>query len=238
MTTPAKKAALPPREVLQAANLLPSRRLLDPDERASEVLFGLIMVISITGTISVATGGEETVDTMLKAAIGCNLAWGIADGVMYLLSTLIQRGRGLLGLRALRGGVDPEVGRQMVEHVLPPVIAHVLTPEELDGIRRRLAGGAGIPELPPRPQLHREDFLAAVVVCALVFLSTFPVVIPFLVMQDAPRALRVSQGIAIAMLFALGWLTGRNAGARPLRVGLLVVALGVGLVALVNALGG
>jgi hypothetical protein len=234
MTNPAMQNAIPTRAELQAANLLPSRRLLDPDERASEVLFGLIMVISITGTVRIATGGQEDVSTMLKAAIGCNLAWGIADGVMYLLSTLIHRGRGLLALRAVRGE-DPAVARAVIEHVLPPAVAHVLTPEELDGIQRRLSDG---PESPPAPALRPGDYLAALAACALVFLSTFPVVVPFLVMDEAGRALRASNAIAIAMLFGLGWLTARNTGARPWRVALLMVALGVGLVALVTALGG
>jgi VIT1/CCC1 family predicted Fe2+/Mn2+ transporter len=225
----------PTREDLQGANLLPSRRLLDPGDRASEILFGLIMVISITGTISVATGGQEEVGTMLRAAIGCNLAWGITDGVMYLLSALILRGRGILALRAIRRGADDATARAVIEHVLPPAVARVLTPEELDGIRRRLCDG---PEPPPRPPLGAEDFLGALAVAALVFLSTFPVVIPFLVMDEAGCALRASNGIAIAMLFVLGWLTGRSTGARPWKVALLMVALGVGLVALVIALGG
>jgi len=235
MSEPAIQGKRPTREELQAASLLPSRRLLDPADRASEILFGLIMVISITGTIRVATGGQEEVGTMLRAAIGCNLAWGIADGVMYLLSALIERGRGLLGLRALRNGLDPAVARAMIEHVLPPAIAGALTKEELDGIRRRLSDGAGPPE---RPSLGREDVLGAVAVAALVFLSTFPVVIPFLVMEHAGPALRVSNGIALAMLFVLGWVTGRTAGARPWRVALLMAALGAGLVAVVMALGG
>jgi len=234
MTTPAIQGADPSREELQAANLLPSRRLLDPDARASEVLFGLIMVLSITGTVSVATGGQEEVGTMLKAALGCNLAWGIADGVMYLLSILIERGRGTLALRAMRGG-DPALARQVIEHVLPPGIARVLTPEELDGIRLRLGDGS---QPPAHPSLGLDDALGAIAICALVFLSTFPVVVPFLVMEDAPRALRVSHGIALTMLFGLGWLTGRYTGARPWRVALLMVALGVGLVLVVMALGG
>jgi VIT1/CCC1 family predicted Fe2+/Mn2+ transporter len=225
----------PDRERLEWAGLLPSRRLLDPDERVSEILFGLIMVVSITGTVSVATGGQEGVGTMLQAAIGCNLAWGIADGVMYLLSTLIQRGRAILALRAVRSVTDGEVARSVLSRLLPPRVVAVLTAAELDAIRRRLADGA---EPPARPALTVHDYLAAVAVCALVFLSTFPVVIPFLLTDDARRALGWSQAIALAMLFLLGWFTGKHVGGRPLRVGFLMVLLGVALVAIVNALGG
>ena len=56
-----------------------SKRVLEPIERVSEVLFGLIMVLTFTGSLSVAEAGREDVRTMLIGALGCNLAWGIID---------------------------------------------------------------------------------------------------------------------------------------------------------------
>ena len=57
-----------------------SKSVLDPIERISEVLFGLIMVLTFTGSLSVAEAGREDVRVMLLGALGCNLAWGIIDG--------------------------------------------------------------------------------------------------------------------------------------------------------------
>ena len=74
----------------------PRRRYLDPMDRVSELLFGLIMVLTFTGTLSVADAGRETVREMLVAALGCNLAWGLVDGVMYLMACLAERGRAFL----------------------------------------------------------------------------------------------------------------------------------------------
>lgn len=48
--------------------------LLDPIDRNAEILFGLFMVLTFTGTLSVASAGREEVRTMLLAAIGCNTA--------------------------------------------------------------------------------------------------------------------------------------------------------------------
>ncbi len=69
------------------------RRTLDPIDRNSEVLFGLFMVLTFTGTLSVATAGREDVRTMLIAAIGCNPAWGCVHAVMYVLRSMVARGR-------------------------------------------------------------------------------------------------------------------------------------------------
>jgi hypothetical protein len=57
--------------------------VLDPMERISEVLFGLIVVLTITGALAVATEHHPDIRTMLIGAIGCNLAWRIIDGGMY-----------------------------------------------------------------------------------------------------------------------------------------------------------
>lgn len=172
---------------------------------------------------------------MLFGALGCNLAWGIVDGIMYLMSTLGERGRGLVTLKALRGAPGAAEARRILATALPPLVAAVLRPEELDVMRRKLAE---LPAPPARPRLGREDLLGALAVCVLVFLCTFPVVIPFIFMSDAMRALRFSNGIAVAMLFITGHSWGRYAGYRPWRTGLLMVLLGLVLVAITMALGG
>jgi hypothetical protein len=52
---------------------------LDPVSRTSEILFGLIMVLSFTCSISAASVGREDIRELLISALGCNTAWGIID---------------------------------------------------------------------------------------------------------------------------------------------------------------
>lgn len=211
------------------------RRVLDPMDRIAEVLFGLIMVLTFTGSLSAATSGREEIRTMLIGAVGCNLAWGIVDAAMFLMAQLSERGRGLVAYRTARHAGEPERARQAIVDALPPIVASVLSTGELDAIRERLRSQ---PEPPPAPRLSAADWRGALGVLLLVFLSTFPVVIPFLVMREAHTALRVSNAIAIAMLFVTGHALGRLAGHRPIRTGLLMVLIGVVLVAITIALGG
>ncbi|HTY43316.1 MAG TPA: VIT1/CCC1 transporter family protein [Thermoanaerobaculia bacterium] len=209
--------------------------VLDPTERFSEILFGLIMVLTFTGSLSAATSGRQQVRTMLVGAIGCNLAWGLIDAIFYLMNTLGQRGHGAVVLRRLRQGPEPAVARALLADALPPALASVLRPEDLDLLRRRLDT---LPEIPRRVPLHRDDFRGAAGVFLLVFLSTFPVALPFLFMHDAMRALRISNAIAIALLFVGGYRLAKFSGFHPWRTGLAMVAIGVALVGLTIALGG
>lgn len=168
-----------------------SRRVLSPVDRVSEVLFGLIMALTFTCTISVAEAGREEVREVLVGALSCNIAWGLVDGVMFVVLGLIERAR-----------------------------AH--------------ASG----ETAERPRLKGADFLGAIAVLLVVSLTTIPVALPFVFVNQAHRALRISNAIALVMLFVAGWTLGSYSKLRPVLMGLAMLAIGVVLVGATIALGG
>jgi hypothetical protein len=211
------------------------RAVLDPVERISELLFGLIMVLTFTGSLSATTAAREEIRTMLFGAIGCNLAWGIVDAFMYLINNITERGQNILKLRAVRAAKNPEAAQRIIVDALPKSVASVLQQNEIESLRQRLCQ---LPEPPARPRLGKQDFLGATGEFLIVFLSTFPVVIPFIFMHNAQRALRISNGIALVMLFLCGYWLGRHAGHRPWGMGFAMVVVGSVLVAITIALGG
>ena len=213
----------------------PAVSVLDPMDRISEVLFGLIMVLTITCSFSIAEAGRSEVRGMLFGALGCNLAWGVIDGFMYLMARFSERGQAMTALRAVRKAVLPTEAYRVIADALPPLIASVLSTDELEAIRQKLQR---VPHATDGRHLTRKDWIGAAAVFLLVFFSTLPVVIPFTFINDAARALRISNGIAVSMLFATGYAFGRYAGYRPWRMGLAIVALSAALVGMTMALGG
>jgi len=117
------------------------RPVLDPVERTAEVLFGLIMVLTFTGSLSIAEAGRNDIREMLIAALGCNLAWGIIDGALYVMSTLAERSRNLLVYRGVREATDMVHARDLLATVAP-VIASVVQPDELKRISSLFPLGA------------------------------------------------------------------------------------------------
>ena len=210
-------------------------RLLDPVARVSEILFGLIMALTFTTTLGAATGEDNDVRTMLVGVLGCNIAWGLVDAVMFLMSALVERGHGLLTIRTVRAATTPEEAHRVITGALSPIMASTLTAADVERVRHALLGMSAVPAA-PAPK--REDWLRALGVFLLVLLSTFPVAIPFLVVSDVQLATRVSNAVALGMMFVAGALLGRYGGYRPWRAGLAVMLLGVPLVAIAIALGG
>jgi hypothetical protein len=213
----------------------PFARLLDPIDRISEVLFGLIMVLTSTGTLSVVTAGRADVKTMVLGALGCNLAWGIIDAGLFLMDCLHDRARGPLLLRAVREAVTAERARQLLADALPQQLAAALSTHQLEALRQK---ALGLPSPSIRPRLTAEDLLSALAIAVLVFLSTFPVVVPFFLVHDTHTALRISNAVATAMLFVCGYSFAACIGSRPWVTGLAMVAIGCALTGVAILLGG
>jgi hypothetical protein len=211
-------------------------RLLDPIDRNSEILFGLFMVLTFTGTLSVATAGREDVKLMLVAAIGCNIAWGFVDGVMYVLRNLVVRARDITLTRAVRAAQRPDEAHRLIAMQSGPMAAAALGESGLE--RVRLAIIAQPPPAAARARVTAHDLRGALGVFLLVFLSTFPVVLPFVFIADLQLAKRVSAAIAITMLFLCGYSWGRHGGLSPWWAGFVLVVLGVVVEGIVIALGG
>jgi hypothetical protein len=205
--------------------------VLDPVERVSEVIFGVLMAMSFTGSISVASDGAAEVRMMVSAAIGCNLAWGITDAVMYLVRVATDRDRRAALVRQF-SAADTAAAHRLIAGELPERLAAGVTTETLEALRRNLAG------LPPPRRLGSRDIGASVAIFALVALSTFPVVLPFFFIDDPMLALRASNGLSLATLFIGGYSLGRHAQANPLRYGMWMTGIGVVLIAIIIALGG
>jgi hypothetical protein len=220
---------------MSAVSDIPFGPVLDPMERISETLFGLIMALTFICSLGAATAGNIKIQTMLIGALGCNLAWGIVDGGLYLLARINDRGGNILTLRAIQQAPDPETARRVLADALPPELASVLPLEQLELMRQKLQL---LPEPRERPRLTKRDWIGALGLCLLSFASTFPVVIPFIFLSDAKLALRVTYGVAIVMLFCCGYAFGYRSGLRPWATGLSMVALGIALVSVAVALGG
>ncbi|KPG92034.1 hypothetical protein AEQ67_29105 [Pseudomonas sp. RIT-PI-q] len=210
-------------------------RVLDPVDRVTEVIFGLLMAMTFTGTISVATSGQEAERTMMIAALGCNLAWGLADAVMYLLRTLIERTRKRTLLATLRGGADAATGQALIAQALPPRLSAAAGADELESLRRRLVEFSSAPV---EPRLGWDDLKGALGVFLLVVASTFPLVVPFLLLDQTALAVRISNLVGLGVLFIAGWILARYAGAKPWQGAIALTVTGAALITAIIALGG
>ena len=155
--------------------------------------------------------------------------------VLYLMGCLAEKGRALLIFRAVRKATNPAEAQRLI---VGCIAVGGRVGFATGGTRSDAAAFEGVTGAPGHVRLQWDDWLGAIGVFLLVFLSTFPVVIPFIFMQSVGPALLVSNAIAIVMLFLTGYAFGRMTGRHPWFLGIAMVVLGSILVGLTKALGG
>jgi hypothetical protein len=214
------------------------QRYLEPAEGLNEVLFGLIMVLTFTLTAGFTVGdGPEAARTLLLATLGCNLAWGIIDGAMYLNATLLERSRLARSVAVVKAAPDEATAFAEIEQAIQGSLTALATEDE----RRRLYRTIyDVVQRAPeeRAHLRKEDFYGAVASGVLVVLSTVPAAVPFFFIREPWRAMRVSNLLLVGLLFVVGHQWGKEAHASPWRAGFAFLGAGILLVAVAIALGG
>src|SRR5579864_5494912 len=164
-------------------------RLLSPIERIAEILFGLIMALSFTCAFSVFEADRVEVKEMLIGAIGCNIAWGIIDAIMYLMIEISQRGRNRAIVNYVRETSDTQKAGEYIAETLSPEIAEVMGKQGLENIRMAIIQTE---RDITRTGISGRDLKTSLGIFLLVFLSTFPVALPFSFISSVHVALRVS----------------------------------------------
>jgi VIT1/CCC1 family predicted Fe2+/Mn2+ transporter len=213
----------------------PRARVLDTVDRVSEMCFGLFMALTFVGTVSAATGGADAGRKMLFTALGCNLAWGLADAVMYLVRTIADRARRHALALAIHRERDAQAGVRALRERLSAALDPFVSDADLEAIRARIVENGHLPE---RARFVRDDFLAALAIFVIIVLSTFPVAAPFVIFDHVATALLVSRILTLAMLFVCGYALGGYAGWSGWQAGLSMMLLGVLLTMAIIALGG
>ena len=210
---------------------------LSPEDRLSEILFGLIMVLAIICATEIGLRQDEAgVRTMIIAAIGCNVAWGIVDAVTFVLGDLLNRARYGILVSKLKS-LDEKEAFSLLEKEIGPSTDLIL---DESGKKRAFSEVIrSAPQLHPKKFHVSKDLILGAFACfLLVFVSTFPVLIPFFFMQNLRLATRVSNLIAIVMLFVLGYVCAKYTNQNRWKLGLVMMILGITIVIVTVLLGG
>jgi VIT family len=210
---------------------------LEPGERLGELLFGLIMVLTFTLGAGIELSDREETRSLLIAALGCNTAWGIIDAALYLIGRLSERGRLHRLVRTLQATPERQRAHAVVDRELRDRLPAFVSPQLRAALDAEVLERVRSMQLEPN-RLTADDAWAAVAVFWLVFLTALPALLPFLVVGDSQLAMRLSNGILIALLFYVGWRWAGYTGASRWWTALCVALLGVALVIVAIALGG
>ena len=215
-------------------------KYLDLASRLGEILFGLIMVLTVTLSAGLtADDGRAGVRQLLAASIGCNLAWGIIDAVMYVMNCITERSGKVRLIEAVQRSLDARAALDIIQNEVEPELQSLLDPEEREAFSRSILNHVAKARITnARTRVTKDDLYGALACFWLVFVSCLPAAIPFFIFSQPHFALRVSNFLLIALLFLVGQKWAQYAGSNRLATGSTMVVIGLMLVGVAILLGG
>lgn len=214
-------------------------RYLDPDDTLGEILFGLIMALTLTLSSGLLARGQEfeSRDIVLAVA-GCNIAWGVIDGVLLALGNAFHRSRRARFIRTLRGVRNEDEALAAVREEFALDEDALIVPDTDSARFYQAILGVARHARPRRRAIICGDAGAAVTVFILVSATSLPAILPFLLIGNPSIALRISNAVLVLLLFVTGYWWGRFTDVSPWGVALTITVLGLVMVGVAIALGG
>jgi VIT1/CCC1 family predicted Fe2+/Mn2+ transporter len=242
----------PSRHRAKPARLAPAQpqsvfdKLLDPIDELSQAIYSILILLTFTLAFRIfklqmgpgVHAQNEQVSELLLAAIGATIAWGVIDGMMYVLTSVFERrDKQRLLMQVQRAETDDE-GIEVIAGEFDFVLETMTT----EGKRRELYADVldHLRESQPQPTgLKREDLSGGLGILLVSIVAVLPSLLPFVLISfDASLALRVSNVVSFAVLFACGWQWGRRTQSNPWVTGLMLMLAGAAMVLIAIPLGG
>lgn len=217
------------------AFLSKSENTFDPSDRYLEVMFGVIMALSFTSAVSVSHDGEAQIEHLLWAAISCNIAWGLIDGLTFLISSMVKRSRKNVLYHSIINAQTKEEGMRRAKEELQPFIAGIISDEQMITLYKKVKE---LPEPPKHFLFNCHETISAINIFLINFFSTLPLALPFIFMANAYYAKIASDSISLIILFYCGYRTAKYSGFKPWLGGIGMVLLAFVFFILTKLLGG
>ncbi len=220
--------------------------LLDPIDRLSETIFSVLILLTFTFAYRVFRLGMDPYEPippgylidLAVAALGAAVAWGLIDGVIYALLSVLERGEKHRFLASVQTAATQAEGIAAVADELDYVLAPITGEEQ----RRQIYVDVLDYLQDSRPQpvtLTRDDVLGGLGSVLVAVLAVLPSLLPLVLFRDTYwLALRASNLVSFAVLFYTGYQWGRYSGTNPWKMGLTLMTVGAMLALIALLMGG
>ncbi len=210
---------------------------LTPPERLSEMMFGVFILVSITGSVELALEEDVTARAVITAGLGAAIAWGVVDTVVHLLNRHMEVSRKAELQTFLRYTKSRGRALETIENSLEGTAIGLLDSRTRERLLEYL-WKAQQQRPGPEPRMRATDYLGALGAGLLVPAVAALMLLPLVLVNEVERAIRISHGVGILLLFLIGAEWGAYAGRSRFLTGFALVLLGGAISGIILLLGG
>jgi len=192
--------------------------------RLSEVFYGVMMVVIITGLINTGLPPtQSTLSLLLIVALGVNVSWGIIDGVTSMYGGLVNRADYLRIANEFRAETNNPDRREQVARSLQGTIVENLSEEDQSKVVAMIGAGKPVPD--QKYPATRADWNVTIAIILIDFFLIFPVVLPYFLFDNVRSAVFVSHTIAIILMAGDAMVWAKYLRLNTLKAGIIIAVI-------------
>jgi len=199
------------------------------------------MVLVMIGYLRLSLIGGDDIEmkkNLILIPLGCNAAWGIIDGILYVLINLIKRGKIYRLAQSVKSKKDQEDAHSSIEEDLSSTVGDSLKEEDKEKISAEILKHVDPAKIEKPEWITKKDLLVVLFTFLLVVSTAIPLIIPLVIFDDLILAIRISFVIGLGMLFFIGYTWGKYASRDKIRSGIAMMIIGSIVVGITMVLGG
>jgi hypothetical protein len=201
-------------------------KYLSTVDRLGEVAFAVLMVIIINGYVALSNLNTGFL-YIVAVNLGACLSWGTIDGLIYAISSSMERNNTRNKLIALKECLNCDNKTDLVKKNLDDTFLVNFTDEARTAIAQNIITYVPTASLSKDRVLTKDEVLGGLSIIGIYMTVGILLALPFLVLPDKLSAWFISNAFGVAWVFGYGVKLGKSAGKNRWLLGILlaVVAL-------------
>ncbi len=195
-------------------------------DRTGEIAFAVIMVIIINGYVALSDLNTGFV-YIVVVNLGACLSWGIIDGLIYAISSSIERNSVRNKLLALKSSLKADNVLDAVKTSFGDTFLASFDEKGKEAIAKDIITHVPEASLGETKVLTKQELMGWLSIVMIYLAVGFLLALPFLVLRDKVFAWLISNGLGVALLFWYGVQLGKVAGKNRWLLGSVLAAVSV-----------
>jgi hypothetical protein len=195
-------------------------------DRTGEVAFAVVMVIIINGYVALSNLNSGFM-YIVVVNLGACVSWGTIDGLIYAISSSIERNNAQNKLRKLKANAKNENAFAVVCQTIEDTYLSSFDDEGKAAIAQQIIKHAPNASIDENKLLTREEVLGWLSIIGIYMFVGLLLALPFLVLQDKVLAWIISNVGGIVWLAWYGVQLGKSAGKNRWLLGILMAVVSV-----------
>lgn len=195
-------------------------------DRIGEVAFAVLMVIIINGYVALSNLNTGFL-YIVAVNLGACLSWGTIDGLIYAISSSMERNTLRNKLLALKGCLNCENTKELVKSNLTDTFLAGFDEAGKDAIAKEIIANVPNATIEENKLLTKQEVLGWLSIIGIYMVVGVLLALPFLVLEQKILAWIISNTGGVAWVFWYGMKLGESAGKNRWLLGSIMAIVSI-----------